>query len=111
MNSGDSKKRACANAELWRLSGEVQRSSGGYHANHAASISIPVSVTAPLRRVEQGKFSFDMPINSYLETWQLSDKEFTDTKEVTLLRIISHSANLNGHGCWLCEGGTRTGRT
>ncbi|MBC3881883.1 beta-lactamase family protein [Undibacterium sp. LX40W] len=64
----------------------------------AASISKPVAATAMLRLVEQGKFALDTPINTYLKTWQLPDNEFTKTEAVTLRRIISHSAGLNGHG-------------
>nr|WP_315483363.1 serine hydrolase domain-containing protein [uncultured Undibacterium sp.] len=64
----------------------------------AASISKPVSATAMLRLVEQGKLSLDAPINTYLKTWQLPDNEFTKTEPVTLRRLVSHSAGLNGHG-------------
>lgn len=64
----------------------------------AASISKPVSATAMLRLVEQGKLSLDTPINTYLKTWQLPDNTFTKTEPVTLRRLVSHSAGLNVHG-------------
>jgi CubicO group peptidase (beta-lactamase class C family) len=64
----------------------------------AASISKPVSSTAMLRLVEQGKLALDTPINTYLKTWQLPDNEFTKTEPVTLRRLVSHSAGLNVHG-------------
>lgn len=64
----------------------------------AASISKPVSATAMLRLVEQGKLSLDAPINTFLKTWQLPDNEFTKTEPVTLRRLVSHSAGLNVHG-------------
>lgn len=64
----------------------------------AASISKPVSATAMLRLVEQGKLSLDAPINTFLKTWQLPDNEFSKTEPVTLRRLVSHSAGLNVHG-------------
>nr|WP_314860666.1 serine hydrolase domain-containing protein [uncultured Undibacterium sp.] len=64
----------------------------------AASISKPVSATAMLKLVEQGKLSLDAPINTFLKTWQLPDNDFTKTEPVTLRRLVSHSAGLNGHG-------------
>lgn len=64
----------------------------------AASISKPVSATAMLSLVEQGKLSLDAPVNTFLKTWQLPDNEFTKTEPVTLRRLVSHSAGLNVHG-------------
>lgn len=64
----------------------------------AASISKPVTATAMLRLVEQGKFALDAPINTYLKSWQLPDNEYTKTEKVTLRRLASHSAGLNLHG-------------
>jgi CubicO group peptidase (beta-lactamase class C family) len=64
----------------------------------AASISKPVSATAMLKLVEQGKLSLDAPINTFLKTWQLPDNDFTKTEPVTLRRVVSHSAGLNVHG-------------
>ncbi|MBC3807901.1 beta-lactamase family protein [Undibacterium seohonense] len=64
----------------------------------AASISKPVSATAMLRLVEQGKLSLDAPINTFLKSWQLPDNDFTKTEPVTLRRLVSHSAGLNVHG-------------
>lgn len=64
----------------------------------AASISKPVAATAMLTMVEQGLFSLDTPINTYLKSWQLPDNEFTKTEPVTLRRLVTHSAGLNVHG-------------
>jgi CubicO group peptidase (beta-lactamase class C family) len=64
----------------------------------AASISKPISATAMLRLVEQGKLALDAPVNDYLKSWKLPDNDFTETEKVTLRRLVTHSAGLNVHG-------------
>lgn len=64
----------------------------------AASISKPISATAMLRLVEQNKLSLDAPINSYLKSWHLPENEYTKTEQVSLRRLVSHTAGLNVHG-------------
>jgi CubicO group peptidase (beta-lactamase class C family) len=64
----------------------------------AASISKPVTATAMLRLVAEGKLSLDAPVNDLLKSWKLPDNEFTATEKVTLRRIASHSAGLTVHG-------------
>ena len=64
----------------------------------AASISKPVTATAMLRLVEQGKLSLDENVNTDLKSWKLPDNQFTAKEKVTLRRIVSHSAGLTVHG-------------
>jgi len=64
----------------------------------AASISKPVTATAMLRLVSQGKIALDTNVNRYLTSWQVPDNRFTVTEKVTLRRIASHSAGLTIHG-------------
>ncbi|RRB00909.1 serine hydrolase domain-containing protein [Larkinella rosea] len=64
----------------------------------AASISKPVAALATLHWVEKGKFSLDRPVNTYLKGWQLQDNRYTKTEQVTLRRILSHTAGLSVHG-------------
>ena len=64
----------------------------------AASISKPVSATAMLRLVDQGKLSLDSNVNIYLKSWKLPDNKFTAKEKVTLRRIVSHNAGLTVHG-------------
>ena len=72
----------------------------------AGSISKPVAVMGALRLVQEGKFSLDENINTYLKSWTLPENEFTKTEKVTLRRIMSHSAGLTVHGF----GGYASGR-
>jgi CubicO group peptidase (beta-lactamase class C family) len=64
----------------------------------AASISKPVSAVAAMRLVQEGKFSLDADINTYLASWQVPDNEFLNTEKVTLRRILSHTAGTTVHG-------------
>ena len=64
----------------------------------AASISKPVTATAMLRLVSEGKVALDTNVNRYLKSWQVPDNKFTATEKVTLRRIASHSAGLTVHG-------------
>ena len=64
----------------------------------AASISKPVAALAALALVEEGKISLDEDINLYLKDWQVEENEFTREENVTLRRILSHSAGLTVHG-------------
>jgi CubicO group peptidase (beta-lactamase class C family) len=64
----------------------------------AASISKPITATATLRLVEQGKLSLDEDVNRYLRSWRVPDGELTANQKVTLRRLLSHSAGTNVHG-------------
>ena len=60
-----------------------------------ASISKPITATAIMRLVELGLVSLDAPISSYIKPWKLPASEY-DNDEVTLRRIMSHTAGLSG---------------
>jgi len=64
----------------------------------AASISKPVAATGMLSLVAQGKLTLDDPVNDYLTSWKVPDNRFTAQSQVTLRRIVSHSAGLTVHG-------------
>jgi CubicO group peptidase (beta-lactamase class C family) len=64
----------------------------------AASISKPVAALAALRLVEQGKLSLDEDVNAKLVSWKVPENDFTKTEQVTLRRLLSHSAGLTVHG-------------
>ena len=64
----------------------------------AASISKPVTATAMLKLVSEGKVALDTNVNVYLKSWQVPDNKFTAMEKVTLRRIASHSAGLTVHG-------------
>ena len=64
----------------------------------AASISKPISTLAMLRLVQDGKLNLDENVNVKLKSWKVPDNEFTKEQEVTLRRIVSHSAGLTVSG-------------
>jgi CubicO group peptidase (beta-lactamase class C family) len=64
----------------------------------AGSVSKPVTATATLRLVDQGKLALDEDVNTYLRSWKVPDNDFTATEKVTLRRILSHSAGTTVHG-------------
>lgn len=64
----------------------------------AASISKPVAALAALRLVDQGRLSLDEPVNTRLTSWKVPDNDFTKTEQVTLRRLLNHSAGLTVHG-------------
>lgn len=64
----------------------------------AGSISKPVAAVRSLQLVEDSVFDLDENINSYLQSWQVPDNEFTETEKVTLRRILTHTAGLTVWG-------------
>jgi CubicO group peptidase (beta-lactamase class C family) len=64
----------------------------------AASISKPVTATAALRLVEEGRLKLDANVNDELKSWRVPDNEFTKKQPVTLGEILSHTAGLTVHG-------------
>jgi len=64
----------------------------------AASISKPVSAVAALRMVQAGLLALDEDVNLKLTSWKVPTNNFTQSKPVTLRRLLSHSAGLTMHG-------------
>ncbi len=64
----------------------------------AASISKPVFALAVLHLVDSGRVALDTNVNEYLKSWKVPDNEFTADQQVTLRRLLSHSAGLTVHG-------------
>lgn len=62
----------------------------------AASISKVVTATATLGLVDRGVLALDEDVNRSLISWHVPENELTRTEKVTLRRILSHSAGLNG---------------
>lgn len=58
-----------------------------------ASLSKFVSALGVMRLVQDGKLDLDTPASQYLTRWQLPKSDF-DTNEVTIRRLLSHTAGL-----------------
>lgn len=61
------------------------------------SVSKPVAAWVVMTLVEAGLLDLDKPVSTYLTRWQLPPSEF-DASEVTLRRLLSHTAGLSLHG-------------
>ena len=64
----------------------------------AASISKPLTSIAILREVEAGNLSLDEMVNSFLESWKISNSNCVDCDEVTIRHLLSHSAGVTVEG-------------
>jgi CubicO group peptidase (beta-lactamase class C family) len=64
----------------------------------AGSISKPMTATAALHLVQQGKLSLDADVNTSLVRWKLPTSEKAEGKPVTLRELLSHTAGTNVHG-------------
>lgn len=58
-----------------------------------SSLSKFVSAVGVMKLVELGKINLDVPVNQYLERWQLPPSQF-DNEQVTVRRLLSHTAGL-----------------
>ena len=58
------------------------------------SVSKPVAAWTAMSLVEIGDLDLDAPISTYLSRWQIPESEF-DAHEVTLRRLLSHTAGLS----------------
>lgn len=61
----------------------------------ACSTSKMVTAPIALRLVEQGVLDLDVNVNTYLESWQIPENEFTRTHKVTLRGLLTHQSGIN----------------
>jgi CubicO group peptidase (beta-lactamase class C family) len=64
----------------------------------AASMSKTVSAVAVMSLVQDGVVSLDVAINDYLTSWTLPDNALQDRENVTLRRLLSHTAGTTVSG-------------
>ena len=57
-----------------------------------ASLGKPVVAVAALQHVDRGDFELDGEVNRRLVSWKVPASEFTAQEQVTLRRLLSHSA-------------------
>jgi CubicO group peptidase (beta-lactamase class C family) len=62
-----------------------------------ASVAKPVSTWAVMKLVEEGLLDLDAPIEQYVTRWQIPPSEF-DHSEITIRRILSHTAGFSEDG-------------
>lgn len=62
-----------------------------------ASMSKSLTAWGVMKLVEEGKISLDDPAEKYLTRWHLPDSKF-NKDEVTIRRLLSHTAGLSVHG-------------
>ncbi|MEM7375373.1 MAG: serine hydrolase [Bacteroidota bacterium] len=62
-----------------------------------ASISKTITAWGIMKLVEDEKIDLDAPAEKYLSRWQLPESAF-DSEEVTIRRLLSHTAGLSLHG-------------
>jgi len=61
----------------------------------AGSVAKPVTAVTALHFVEAGLLDLDRNVNQYLTSWQVPENEFTAQEDVTLRRLLSHTAGIN----------------
>jgi CubicO group peptidase (beta-lactamase class C family) len=64
----------------------------------AASISKPVTATAALALVEQGRLDLDESVNGRLRSWRIPESSAAEGAPVTLRQLLTHTAGLTVHG-------------
>ncbi len=64
----------------------------------AASMSKGVSAVGALSLVQDGTMSLDRDVNDYLTSWHVPDNELQATEQVTLRRLLSHTAGTTVSG-------------
>jgi CubicO group peptidase (beta-lactamase class C family) len=63
----------------------------------AASVSKSLTAWGIMKLVDEGRISLDDPVEKYLTRWHLPDSKF-NKDEVTIKKLLSHTAGLNVHG-------------
>ena len=64
----------------------------------AASIGKSLTAAATMHFVEEGYFSLDENVNDRLVSWKVPENKFTEQENVTLRRLLSHTAGMSVHG-------------
>jgi CubicO group peptidase (beta-lactamase class C family) len=64
----------------------------------AGSISKPVTASAALQLVQEGKLGLDAPVNGELRSWRIPANSFTQGHPVTLRQVLTHTAGLTVSG-------------
>ena len=62
-----------------------------------ASISKTIAAWGVMKLVQDGKIDLEAPAEKYLTRWHLPESEF-NSNEVTIRRLLSHTAGLSLHG-------------
>ncbi len=62
------------------------------------SISKMVNAALVLRLVAEGRLDLDTDVNTYLTSWQVPASQYSRDEDVTLRRILAHTAGFNVHG-------------
>ncbi|HET7274368.1 MAG TPA: serine hydrolase domain-containing protein, partial [Longimicrobiaceae bacterium] len=75
-----------------------------------ASISKPMTATALMQLVEDGRVELDQPANAYLGAGKIHSPEW-DPSEATVERVLSHTAGLPLHWEFFYEGEDHPRRT
>lgn len=65
------------------------------HVFNAASISKAMTAWGVMRLVDQGRVDLDAPVNRYLQRWQLADSRYGTAAEVSVRRLLSHTAGIS----------------
>lgn len=64
----------------------------------AASIGKTLTAVAAMRYVEEGLLDLDRNVNEVLTSWAIPENEFTVQSDVTLRRLLSHTAGVSVSG-------------
>ncbi len=62
------------------------------------SVSKVINAVLILRLVAEGRVDLDTNVNEYLESWRVPGSRYNAEQDVTLRRILSHTAGFNVHG-------------
>lgn len=74
--------------------------------NHGSDAKI-ITAWSIMRLVEAGKIELDAPANRYLKRWKFSSTQF-DPNDVTIRRLLSHTAGLAAHNSSFYREGARS---
>ncbi|MEZ4851255.1 MAG: serine hydrolase domain-containing protein [Bacteroidia bacterium] len=64
----------------------------------AGSISKPLAALAALKLAEEGKIDLGADVNTYLTGWKIPDSKFLEEEDVTITRLLTHTAGMTVHG-------------